>query len=62
MQLNMIKNCPYPYHWCDGKHIPNMILRKDVWVDMSRTPDKEPCQHFIGNKCTVKSKNKGDKK
>jgi len=48
------KYCPFPNHYCNGKHIPNCVLRKNMskWYDTDRTRDKEhPCEHFVSGKC-----------
>jgi 5-methylcytosine-specific restriction endonuclease McrA len=40
--------CPYPLNWCDGKHVPDLVLG----TDNSGVPDQPPCMYRIEGKCT----------
>jgi len=41
--------CPYHYHWCSGKHIPEIDLK--TGQDKSGFTDLEPCKHCINDIC-----------
>lgn len=46
--------CPYKYHWCNGKHIPNISLQ--TGIDKSGFADLSPCKHYKNGHCNHPSK------
>jgi len=41
--------CPYKYHWCNGKHIPDIDPK--TGEDKSGFVDLKPCEHYKDGKC-----------
>lgn len=50
------KLCPYNYHWCNGKVIPDIDLK--TGKDKSGFTDLPPCKHFIKGRCCHPERNK----
>ena len=41
--------CPYHYHWCNGKHIPDIDSK--TGQDKSGFADSKPCEHCENGVC-----------
>lgn len=41
--------CPMKYHWCNGKHIPD--INPKTGMDESGFVDLPPCEYFKDGKC-----------
>jgi len=42
--------CPYHYHWCNGKHIPEIDFK--TGQDKSGFTDLKLCEHYKNGHCT----------